>query len=188
LPRLKRAQPSILEIPLGRPGHGDPRAVLPDAAPGVRPHGLRGLRPNEVRAIPWRDMKLRWEGGVPVGGFLSVRAGLSFGEKHTPKTGMREVPIARPLAVLLGEVAEGAEGGAHRDHGRWQPWGQYGLDRAFERVRDRAGLSGWSVCSLRHYAITSWLRKGPRSTSSRNGWPPEPVHDPALRSLPQGRP
>jgi site-specific recombinase XerD len=27
-------------------------------------------------------------------------------------------------------------------------------------VRDRVGLSGWSVYALRHYAITSWLRKG----------------------------
>jgi site-specific recombinase XerD len=39
-------------------------------------------------------------------------------------------------------------------------WGQYGLDNAFEKVRDRAGLAGWSVYSLRHYAITTWLRRG----------------------------
>ncbi len=56
-----------------------------------------GLRPNEVRALPRRDMKLRRE---------------------------------------------------------------YGLDSAFERVRDRAGLAGWSVYALRHYAITTWLRRG----------------------------
>jgi len=41
-----------------------------------------------------------------------------------------------------------------------KPWGQYGLDQAFGRVRDRAGLAGWSVYSLRHYAITMWLRRG----------------------------
>ncbi|KYF56551.1 hypothetical protein BE08_36755 [Sorangium cellulosum] len=41
-----------------------------------------------------------------------------------------------------------------------QPWGQYGLAQASERVRDRAGFAGWSVYSLRHYAITSWLRRG----------------------------
>jgi hypothetical protein len=29
-----------------------------------------------------------------------------------------------------------------------------------DRVRNRAGFSGWSVYSLRHYAITSWLRRG----------------------------
>ncbi len=43
---------------------------------------------------------------------------------------------------------------------RGTPWGQYGLDQAFERVRDRVGLSGWSIYSLRHYAITLWLRRG----------------------------
>jgi len=51
-------------------------------------------------------VKLRRERDVPVGGFLSIREGLSFGETHTPKTGTREVPIARALAVLLGEVEE----------------------------------------------------------------------------------
>jgi integrase len=121
-------------------------------------HG--GLRPNEVRALLRRDMKLRWEGGAPVGGFLSIREGLSFGETHTPKTGKREVPIARPLAVFLGEVEEGPRDGHVALTADGEPWGQYGLDRAFERVRDRAGLAGWSVYSLRHYAITTWLRKG----------------------------
>lgn len=41
-----------------------------------------------------------------------------------------------------------------------ETWGQYGLDQAFERVRDRAGLAGWSVYALRHYAIIMWLRRG----------------------------
>lgn len=43
---------------------------------------------------------------------------------------------------------------------RGEPWGQYGLANVFERVRDRAGLAGWSVYALRHYAITTWLRRG----------------------------
>jgi site-specific recombinase XerD len=73
---------------------------------------------------------------------------------------VREVPVARPLAVLLGEVEEGPRDGHVALTADSEPWGQYGLDRAFERVRDRAGLAGWSVYSLRHYAITSWLRKG----------------------------
>jgi site-specific recombinase XerD len=41
-----------------------------------------------------------------------------------------------------------------------EPWGQYGLAQAFDRARNKVGLSGWSVYSLRHYAITSWLRRG----------------------------
>ena len=47
---------------------------------------------------------------------------------------------------------------ALNEHGK--RWGQYGLDQAFERARKRAGLEGWSVYCLRHYAITFWLRRG----------------------------
>lgn len=119
-----------------------------------------GLRPNEVRALLRRDMKLRREGDAPVGGFLSIREGLSYGETHTPKTGVREVPISRALAALLANVEKGPREGHVALTTEGEPWGQYGLDQAFERVRDRAGLAGWSVYSLRHYAITTWLRRG----------------------------
>ncbi|MDC3959225.1 tyrosine-type recombinase/integrase [Polyangium jinanense] len=47
---------------------------------------------------------------------------------------------------------------ALNDHGK--PWGQFGIDQAFERVCRRAGLNGWSVYCLRHHAFTSWLRVG----------------------------
>jgi integrase len=89
-----------------------------------------------------------------------VREGQSYGELHTPKTGQREIPIAPPLAELLGSIEEGPRDGrvALNEHGK--PWGQYGIDPPFERVRNRAGLEGWSVYCLRHYAITSWLRAG----------------------------
>ena len=43
---------------------------------------------------------------------------------------------------------------------RGTPWGQYSLDQAFERVRNRVALEGWSIYCLRHYAITLWLRRG----------------------------
>jgi len=119
-----------------------------------------GLRPNEVRALRRRDVSLRWENGEPVGGFLGVREGRSYGETDTPKTGRREIPIAPQLARLLAPVAEGPREEHIALSERGTPWGQYGLDQAFERVRNRAGLSGWSVYALRHYAITSWLRRG----------------------------
>jgi integrase len=119
-----------------------------------------GLRPNEVRALLRRDMKLRREENEAVGGFLSIREGRSFGETHTPKTGKREIPIARKLAMLLGEIEQGPREGNVALTVAGEPWGQYGLDRAFERVRDRAGFAGWSVYALRHYAITMWLRRG----------------------------
>ena len=118
-----------------------------------------GLRPNEVRALRWRDVRLRREGEV-VGGFVSVREGRSHGETHTPKTGQREVPIAPELARLLAGIGEGAREEFVARNERGRPWGQYGLTQAFEAVRRKVGLAGWSVYSLRHYAITSWLRAG----------------------------
>ncbi len=100
------------------------------------------------------------DNGAPVGGFLSIREGRSYGEKHTPKTGPREIPVARTLAELLGDVEDGPRDGPLALTVLGEPWGQNGLYVAFERMRDRAGLAGWSVYALRHFAITSWLRRG----------------------------
>jgi integrase len=160
LPHLKQPEPSILEIPTD-----DQVAVILQHSCSTRRRAFglmayAGLRPNEVRALPRRDMKLRRKEGVPAGGYLSIREGLSYGERHTPKTGMREIPIARRLAVLLGEVENGPRDGHVAVTEKGRPWGQYGLEKAFEQVLDRTGLAGWSVYSLRHYAITTWLRKG----------------------------
>ena len=66
-----------------------------------------GLRPNEVRALRRRDLELRREGGEPIGGFVTVREGWSYGQTHTPKTGQRVIPIAPPLARLLGPIEQG---------------------------------------------------------------------------------
>ncbi|WP_437769040.1 site-specific integrase [Sorangium sp. So ce764] len=160
LPRLKQPEPTILEIPTDE----QVTTILGVACPTQRLAfslmAYAGLRPNEVRALLRRDVVLRREDGEPVGGFLSIREGLSYGEVHTPKTGQREVPIARPLAQVLGPVEKGSRDGHVARSRRGKPWGQYGLEQAFERVRNRAGFAGWSVYSLRHYAITSWLRKG----------------------------
>ncbi|WP_372518235.1 hypothetical protein [Polyangium jinanense] len=116
-----------------------------------------GLRPNEVRALRWRDVRLRRDGEV-VGGFVSVREGRSHGETHTPKTGQREVPVAPELGRLLAGV-EGA-GGAGREefvalNERGRAWGQYGIVQAFERVRRKVGVGGWSVYCLEQYASRS---------------------------------
>jgi integrase len=160
MPRLKRIGQTILEIPsdeeverilaMASKFHRLSFTIMADA----------GLRPNEVRALRRRDVEVRREDGEPVGGFLRVREGLSYGQTDTPKTGQREIPLTRRLARLLGEfdaAPKDAYVALSRDG---KPWGQYGLDQAFERVRDRAGLSGWSLYSLRHYAITFWLRRG----------------------------
>ncbi|MDI3292012.1 site-specific integrase [Polyangium sp. 15x6] len=160
LPRLKPVGQTILEIPTD----ADVQAILAAAVESHRRSfalmAYAGLRPNEVRALRRRDVRLRWEGGGAVGGFLSVREGWSYGETHTPKTGQREIPIAPPLARLLGPVEQAPRDAHVALNERAKPWGQYGLDQAFERVRNRVGLEDWSVYCLRHYAITAWLRAG----------------------------
>jgi site-specific recombinase XerD len=69
-------------------------------------------------------------------------------------------PITGPLVALLAGADEGPKEKHVALTVEGAPWGQYGLDRAFVRVRDRAGFSGWSIYSLRHWAITRWLRLG----------------------------
>jgi integrase len=160
MPRLKKLDQTILEIPSDE----EVKAILRIATEAQRrAFGLMafaGLRPNEVRALRGRDLALHRKDGQIFGGFLSIREGRSFGETDTPKTGPREVPLAPALARLLAPAADGPrEGYLSRTH-KGEPWGQYGLDQAFDRARNKAGLSGWSVYSLRHYAITSWLRRG----------------------------
>ncbi|HRI71732.1 MAG TPA: site-specific integrase [Polyangium sp.] len=119
-----------------------------------------GLRPNEVRALRRRDVQLRYENGEPVGGFITIREGWSHGETHTPKTGQREIPISPELARELAPVMDGDRDGHIALSHRGTMWGQHGLAQAFERAIKKAGLDGWSVYCLRHYAITSWLRAG----------------------------
>ncbi|MBK9263089.1 MAG: site-specific integrase [Polyangiaceae bacterium] len=160
MPTLKKIGQSVLEIPTD-----EQVALLLDHA--RKSHRLSftlmsdaGLRPNEVRALRRRDVQLRYENGEPVGGFITIRRGWSHGEIHTPKTGQREVPISPELARVLAPEMHGDREGHIATNYLGLPWGQFGLDQAFERVIHRAGLEGWSIYSLRHYAITSWLRAG----------------------------
>ncbi len=161
LPRLKPVGQSVLEIP----NDEQVDRILDRAIDAHRRTFLlmsdAGLRPNEVRALRCKDVQLKWEEGKPVGGFITVREGRSHGEVHTPKTGQREIPISRALAKLLAPVVRNVGREKHVAHNdRGKPWGQSGIDSAFGRVAKRAGVEGWSVYCLRHYAITSWLRAG----------------------------
>jgi len=161
LPRLKPIGQRVLEVPTDE-------QVDQIITSAIESHRLTftlmsdaGLRPNEVRALRCKGVQLRYENGQPVGGFITVREGRSYGEVHTPKTGQREIPVTRALAKLLAPVVENASREKHvalNDDG--DPWGQHGIDQAFGRVADRIGITGWSVYCLRHYAITSWLRAG----------------------------
>lgn len=161
LPRLKPVGQQVLEIPSDE----QVDRIIESA---IESHRLTftlisdaGLRPNEVRALRCKGVQLRWENGEPIGGFITVREGRSHGEIHTPKTGQREIPISRDLARRLAPVVQNASREKHvalNDDG--DPWGQHGIDQAFGRTAERAGVEGWSVYCLRHYAITSWLRAG----------------------------
>ena len=160
LPKLKPVDEGILEIPSDEQITKLLRTANELHRRAFALMAFAGLRPNELRALRRKDMKLRREGGAAVGGFLGIREGRSHGEVHTPKTGQREIPIAPQLAPLLAPVEEGPRDGYVALNKRGKPWGQYGLDQAFKRVGRRAGLDEWSVYCLRHYAITSWLRAG----------------------------
>jgi integrase len=160
LPSLKQTGQSVLEIPVDE-------QVAQLLSRARRSHRLSfllmsdgGLRPNEVRALRRRDVQLRYEGGEPVGGFITIREGWSQGETHTPKTGQREVPMSSDLAREIATVMNGDRDGHIAVTHRGTPWRQNGLAQAFERVLKKSGLKGWSVYCLRHYAITSWLRAG----------------------------
>ncbi len=160
MPRLKRIEQSILEIPSDAEVERILRLAKEHHRRSFALMAYAGLRPNEVRALLRRDLLLQREGGDLVGGFLSIREGRSFGQTDTPKTGRREVPIAPPLARLLGPLERGPKDGHLALSARGKPWGQFGLDQAFGRVCKRAGLPDWSIYALRHYAITMWLRRG----------------------------
>jgi len=162
LPRLRNDDVPMIEIPddaqvttilsAAHPMHQRSFALMSDG----------GLRPNEVRALRRRGVRLRWEAGEPIGGIVAVREGISFGEAHTPKTGPREIPISRRLAKLLAPTEGLRMGDFVALNAVGRPWSQWGLRQAFARVCRRVGLDGWSVYCLRHRAITWWLRAGVR--------------------------
>ena len=157
LPVLKQSGRTVLEIP----SDDDVAKILAVAAPSRRRVFLlmayAGLRPNEVRALAWRDVQLG-----ATGGFLTVRHGKSYGELHTPKTGQREIPLAPPLWKELVADSRRAPDRHVAMICAGKPWGQHGIAQAFNRVMEGAGLSGSSVYALRHYAIRHWLRAGIR--------------------------
>ncbi|WP_170319930.1 tyrosine-type recombinase/integrase [Polyangium spumosum] len=161
LPRLKQVGQRVLEIPSDDQVEQILGVACDTHRLGFTLMSDAGLRPNEVRALRCKDVQLRWENGEAVGGFLTVREGRSHGEMHTPKTGQREIPISRELARVLAPVVKSAAREAYvalSDTG--EPWGQSGLKQAFARTSKRAGVEGWSVYCLRHFAITAWLRAG----------------------------
>jgi integrase len=115
-----------------------------------------GLRRGEVTGLRWSDVDLK-------GGVITVRRAVTRGEETTPKSGNhRVVPIAAPLRTLLDEACTQKES-------PWAPvtvtvkgkaWAEDGLNQAFQRAQARAGRSGFSFHSLRHFFITELFRNG----------------------------
>jgi hypothetical protein len=67
------------------------------------------LRPNEVRALENRNVRLNSNKAEPDSGFIWVREGESYGERHSPKTGQRQIPIGGPLLAELTQTTGSAE-------------------------------------------------------------------------------
>lgn len=116
-----------------------------------------GLRPGEARALTWADVDLRR-------GQIVVRHGLTLGKLSTPKSGhARQVPIpARLVALLLApQKAAAAPDEPAAPSSRGTAWGEYGLNQAFKRARDKARPKAkWTAHSLRHFYVSELLRRG----------------------------
>ena len=106
LPRLKQPEPSILEIP------SDDQVAEISSGSRVRRNGARSASwptrgacgPSEVRALLRRDMTLRWEEErAPVGGSSASGRDSRLGKGTRRRRGGERIPVARGLAVLLGE-------------------------------------------------------------------------------------
>jgi integrase len=169
LPQLNRGGDLIPDIP----NDHQVARILELSSPSQRRAFLlmayAGLRPNEVRALENRSVRLNSNKAEPESGFIWVREGESYGERHSPKTGQRQIPIGGPLLAELIE-ATGSRETCVALTAQGRPWAQSGLHQAFLRACSRAKIEGFTVYSLRHYAITLWLRAGCRCTWC-NEWP-----------------
>jgi integrase len=163
---LLEQMPKLPKLP--KVGVAPPKPMIEDdvvqlmkvAAPAARVAmalaAYAGLRASEVRGLRWCDVDLRV-------GEITVRRTIFKGEVSTPKSGNgRKVPIAGPLRALL-EVAQ------RRPHSPWGAvapnrdgaiWGNHGLQQVFRRAQEKAGLSGFSFHSLRHFFVTELFRRG----------------------------
>jgi integrase len=159
LPQLKRGGDLIPDIP----NDHQVARILELSSPSQRRAFLlmayAGLRPNEVRALENRNVRLNSNKAEPDSGFIWVREGESYGERHSPKTGQRQIPIGGPLLAELAQ-AKGSPETCVALTAQGRPWAQWGLYQAFLRTCTRAKIEGFTVYSLRHYAITLWLRAG----------------------------
>lgn len=156
MPKLKQPGKVVLTIPTDE----EVQRILGTANARQRRvfalMAFAGLRPNEVRALEWPSVKVN-----DASKMLQVVHGRSLGKTHTPKTGPRVIPIAPALAAELSMTPPAKRKGFVARGRMGKPWGQSGMNHAFKSIAKKLGLpKTWTLYYLRHYAVTSWLRKG----------------------------
>ena len=153
LPRIGRKVPN----PMRREDLDAILAVSSPSAPlACELAAFAGLRASEVRGLRWSDVDLKV-------GTLTIRRGITLGIETTPKSHhQRLIPLARTLRATL-------ERAVSERRGPWapvsltalgKPWGESGLNQAFQRAQERAGRSGWTFHDLRHFFVTELFRNG----------------------------
>ena len=133
-------------------------AILEAAAPTARLAfqlaAFAGLRAGEVRGLRWPDVDLE-------AGTLTVRRSISAGFETTPKSHhQRRIPMSRTLRAAL-EAARPSKASPWAPvtiTALGKPWGENGLNQAFQRALKRAGRKGWSFHDLRHFFVTELFR------------------------------
>jgi integrase len=156
MPRLPRVGRKVTK-PLRR---SDLEAILAKSRDNARLAfalaAFAGLRAGEVRGLRWPDVDLK-------AGTITVRCSITRREESTPKSGNHDVlPIVASLRALL-EAAQATREGPWANvalTAKGKPWGESGLNQAFQRARDRAGLDTWSYHDLRHFFISELFRSG----------------------------
>ena len=161
---LLAAMPALPSLPKsGRKAvnpmrRSDLNAILEAAASTARLAfelaAFAGLRAGEVRGLRWPDVDLE-------AGTLTVRRSISAGIETTPKSHhQRRIPMSRTLRAAL-ETARPSKASPWAPvtiTALGKPWGENGLNQAFQRAMARAGRTGWSFHDLRHFFVTELFR------------------------------
>jgi len=115
-----------------------------------------GLRASELRGLRWSDVDLKI-------GTITVRRGITLGIEVTPKSHhQRVVPVGPRVCATLGAAEP-------KKKSPWspvlitalgKPWGESGLNQAFQRAQERAGRTGWAFHDLRHFFVSELFRSG----------------------------
>jgi integrase len=170
---LLAAMPALPKLPKsGRKAvnpmrRGDLDAILAAASPSARLAfelaAFAGLRAGEVRGLRWPDVDLD-------AGTLTIRRSISAGFETTPKSHhQRRIPMSRTLRAAF-EAARPSKASPWAPvtiTALGKPWAESGLNQAFKRAMERAGLDGWSFHDLRHFFVSELFRMGASAEAIR---------------------